>query len=63
PRSGLAQDLPANRPNILLIISDDQPFSIFSRETMPNVFSELVDKGVQFDRGYVNTSWCCPSRS
>lgn len=30
---------------------------------MPTVFREIVDKGVQFDRHYVATSLCCPSRS
>ena len=30
---------------------------------MPGVFAELVDRGILFDRAYVNSSLCCPSRS
>lgn len=56
-------DLPSNRPNVLLLISDDQAFPLFTREVMPNIFSQLVDKGVLFNRAYVNTSLCCPSRA
>src|SRR4051812_5692149 len=51
------------RPNILLIVSDDQSWATFDRALMPNVFRELVDQGVLFTRGYVDTSLCCPSRS
>ena len=53
----------ATRPNILLIVSDDQAWSAFDRQLMPTVFSQLVDQGVLFRRAYVNTSLCCPSRS
>ena len=51
------------RPNILLIISDDQPTRLFDRELMPETFSRLVDQGARFDRAYVNTPLCCPSRA
>ena len=51
------------RPNILVIISDDQAWSDFSPSLMPRVFSDLVDQGALFKRAYVNTSLCCPSRS
>ena len=51
------------RPNILLMVSDDQAWSNFSRDLMPSVFGDLVDKGMLFDRAYVNTSLCCPSRA
>jgi N-acetylglucosamine-6-sulfatase len=57
---------PANaqgRPNILVLLSDDQAFHLFDRQLMPNVFSQLVDQGVDFGRAYVNVSQCCPSRS
>lgn len=50
-------------PNVLLLIADDQAWSTFDRSSMPNVFSQIADKGVLFDRAYANTSLCCPSRS
>ncbi len=53
----------ASRPNVLLLVSDDQTWSDFSRPLMPSVFSDLVDQGTLFKRAYVNTSLCCPSRS
>ena len=51
------------RPNILLLVSDDQAWSDFTPELMPSVFGQLVDQGVLFKRAYVNTSLCCPSRA
>ena len=59
PRSAAA----APRPNILLLVSDDQAWSTFSRDLMPSTFRDLVDQGMLFKRAYVNTSLCCPSRS
>jgi arylsulfatase A-like enzyme len=53
----------ARRPNILLLISDDQAWSTFSRDLMPTTFRELVDQGILFKRAYVDTSLCCPSRA
>jgi arylsulfatase A-like enzyme len=50
-------------PNVLIIISDDQDTGTFTRDLMPNVFGELVDKGVLFQRAYVATGLCCPSRA
>ena len=53
----------AERPNILLLVSDDQAWSDFSPALMPSVYGQLVDQGVLFKRAYVNTSLCCPSRA
>jgi N-acetylglucosamine-6-sulfatase len=53
----------AGRPNIVVLLSDDQAMSLFHRRLMPNVFSRLVDQGATFDRAYVNVSQCCPSRA
>ena len=58
----LAASAPS-RPNIVLLISDDQAWSTMSRDLMPSVYSQLVDEGVLFRRAYVNTSLCCPSRA
>ena len=51
------------RPNILLLISDDQAWSTFTSALMPSVYARLVDQGMLFKRAYVNTPLCCPSRS
>ena len=59
----IAQAADPERPNILLLISDDQAWSDFTPALMPSVYAQLVDQGVLFKRAYVNTSLCCPSRS
>ena len=59
----VARPVDARRPNILLMISDDQAWSDFTPSLMPTVYSQLVDQGVLFKRAYVNTSLCCPSRA
>lgn len=50
-----------SRPNIIVILTDDQPPSTL--EYMPTVKSELMDKGVVFQQGFVTTPLCCPSRA
>jgi N-acetylglucosamine-6-sulfatase len=52
----------ALRPNVLVLLTDDQASGLFTRDLMPNVFSRIVDQGVNFTRAYVNDSQCCPSR-
>lgn len=59
---GLSTVAPA-RPNILVLMSDDQAWSVFNRTLMPSVYSKLVDQGVLFNRFYDDTPTCCPSRS
>lgn len=50
-----------SRPNVLLIITDDQP--LYALDYMPIVQRELIQKGINFTRAYVTTPLCCPSRS
>jgi N-acetylglucosamine-6-sulfatase len=50
-----------NKPNVILIISDDQP--THTMDYMPIVQKELVGKGINFANAYVTTPLCCPSRS
>jgi arylsulfatase A-like enzyme len=49
------------RPNIVLILTDDQRWD--ELDHMPNVNSLLVDHGVRFTNGFVVNSLCCPSRT
>ncbi|MFL6031640.1 MAG: sulfatase [Rubrobacteraceae bacterium] len=49
------------RPNILLVLTDDQDAGSISE--MPNVQSQLVDKGTTYDRAFATTPLCCPSRT
>ena len=59
------------RPNIVLILTDDQRFDTIGlthsidsvTPVMPTVVNELVNKGVTFQNSYVTTDLCAPSRS
>jgi arylsulfatase A-like enzyme len=56
-----AQGAAVARPNILVILTDDQPKA--TEWATPNTVSWLVDGGVKFSRGHVATPLCAPSRS
>jgi N-acetylglucosamine-6-sulfatase len=49
------------KPNIVLILADDQTLSEMGH--MATVTSELVDKGMTFKNGFVVNPLCCPSRT
>ena len=50
-----------NRPNIILILTDD--LDTGSLGYIPNVKKYLGDDGVSFENYLVNVSLCCPSRA
>ncbi|GAB2829160.1 hypothetical protein GCM10022221_29530 [Actinocorallia aurea] len=50
-----------SRPNILVIVTDDQPKYLAS--ALPSTRRWLVDQGVEFTRAHATTPLCCPSRS
>jgi arylsulfatase A-like enzyme len=52
---------PLPRPNIVLIVSDDQRADTLA--AMPQLRRDLVAHGVGFERAFVSNSLCCPSRS
>jgi N-acetylglucosamine-6-sulfatase len=52
---------PATRPNVVLILTDDQRFDTLSG--MPNVQRLLAQQGTTYTRAMVPTSLCCPSRA
>jgi N-acetylglucosamine-6-sulfatase len=49
------------RPNIVVIMTDDQ--TLESMRVMPGVRSALAAGGTTFDRAFVSTALCCPSRA
>ena len=49
-----------SRPNIIVILTDDQPFHTV--DYMPAVKNRLMAGGVVFENGFVTTPLCCPSR-
>src|SRR5262249_43130703 len=59
------------RPNIVLILTDDQRFDTVDTThsidgftpVMPTVMNEIIGKGVRFENSFVTTDLCAPSRS
>ena len=50
-----------DRPNFIIIETDDQRFD--TMQFMPRTQELIFDQGVTFERGYVTTPLCGPSRS
>ena len=58
------------RPNIILILSDDQRWdttdskhSPFGTDIMPSLRAELGGAGLELNEAFMTTPLCCPSRS
>jgi arylsulfatase A len=60
------QGAESSKPNVLLIMTDDQGYGDFSSHGNPHLQTPHIDKlaqtGVRFDRFYVN-SFCAPTRA
>jgi N-acetylglucosamine-6-sulfatase len=52
---------PAERPNIIFILTDD--LDAKSIDAMPKLKSLLVDRGITFSNFFVSYALCCPSRA
>lgn len=59
--SSTAQAPTPERPNIVVIMTDDQDAA--SLQVMPKTKRLLGDRGTTFTNSFVNYSWCCPSRT
>ncbi|MGH7710553.1 MAG: sulfatase family protein, partial [Gemmatimonadaceae bacterium] len=59
-RAGAAQT-PANRPNILFILTDD--LDVESASHMPRLKALIADQGVTFSAAFATYPICCPSRA
>ena len=57
-----SQEPPPQRPNILIIVSDDQR-AADTMHVMPRTSDLFGTHGTRFDQFYVTTPLCCPSRS
>jgi N-acetylglucosamine-6-sulfatase len=53
----------AGKPNIVLVVTDDQRLDEFDRRVMPATTRLISGKGTTFDNAVVSTPTCCPSRA
>jgi N-acetylglucosamine-6-sulfatase len=60
---GVAESLPAKKPNIVFIILDDLDARMTGTEIMPSLKKHVVDKGTTYSRHYCTVSLCCPARA
>lgn len=57
---GLSQPL---RPNIIVVLTDDQRWDTLSPEIMPELNRRFIDHGVLFSNAFVTNPVCCPARA
>lgn len=53
----------AQKPNFVVILTDDQDVLLGGLDAMPATRSLLQSEGMTFSNGYVTTPICCPSRT
>ncbi|CZT44584.1 probable arylsulfatase [Rhynchosporium secalis] len=51
-----------SRPNIVVILTDDQDVHLQSLDYMPLLKKHILDEGTSYTRHYCTTAICCPSR-
>ena len=53
----------APRPNVLVVVTDDQAVQTLRPDTMPTVAGQIAGRGTSFTDAIVTTPRCCPSRA
>jgi N-acetylglucosamine-6-sulfatase len=63
PEPDSAAAKPQQRPNLILIVTDDQSLAQMNASTMPNTIELLGAQGTTFTNAIATTPLCCPSRA
>ena len=53
----------STKPNIVVILADDQDLHLYSMNHMDILQEQLVQQGTQFTKHYGHVSQCCPARA
>ncbi|CAK7232387.1 hypothetical protein SBRCBS47491_008252 [Sporothrix bragantina] len=53
----------SSRPNIILVLTDDQDVHMHSLDHMPLLQKHLMHEGTTFERHFCTIAVCCPSRA
>jgi N-acetylglucosamine-6-sulfatase len=61
--AAISQPRAASKPNILVILSDDQDNHMSQIQYMPLLQQYIIDKGATHPKHYCTVSQCCPSRA
>ncbi|KAJ9620065.1 hypothetical protein H2204_012375 [Knufia peltigerae] len=60
--TGCASPTTPTKPNIVVIMADDQDWQLGSIEAQPVVRQEMMAKGLTLDNHFTTIAQCCPSR-
>jgi N-acetylglucosamine-6-sulfatase len=58
-----AEAAPGDKPNVILVVTDDQRLDSLDARTMPATKRLIADKGTVFTDTIITTPTCCPSRA
>jgi hypothetical protein len=58
-----ASATPPARPNVVVIVTDDQAAHTLRREVMPSLLDRIGTNATSFTNAIVTTPLCCPSRA
>jgi N-acetylglucosamine-6-sulfatase len=50
------------KPNVIVIMADDQDMLLNSLDFQPNVVNQIGKQGVFYNKHFCTVAWCCPSR-
>jgi Arylsulfatase A and related enzymes len=51
------------KPNVVIIMSDDQRWDTATTQFMPNLNADLIPNGITYTNSFVPNPLCCPSRA